>query len=415
MRKVRLTILAIFIFQTSFCQENYLPGYLILKGDTLHGFIDYRNWEGNPEKISFKKAINDNTLIYTPMDIQSFGVADELYESAIIKTEISPINVGDISDENNADLNIETVPAFLQTIIKGKKSLYFYRNKIGKDQFYIRQDSEYNLLVYKKYFKIQDGEKGIAANNKFLRQLSLYLKECPSIQSKLENTVYTKKSLENLFLYYSDCTQSDFEFQKKREKTFMEFGLLTGISLASIKFNAIPYLEKADYQSSANFSAGLFLEVVPPRNQRKWALCNELIFSSCKIKGLYNDYTNENNYTIYHTTIGLSYLKMNNMLRYKYPVGSFFVYLNAGISNGYAVSETNTLKTEHKIYSSERVDEGIALNDTRKYEQGYILGLGTKIKRYSFEIRNEKGNGISVSSILKSTTNRYYFLLGYKF
>jgi len=93
-------------------------------------------------------------------------------------------------------LNIETATTFLQTIIKGKKSLYFYRNKIGKDQFYIRQDSGYNLLVYKKYFKIQDGEKGIAANNKFLGQLSFYLQECPSIQSKLKSTVYTKKSLE---------------------------------------------------------------------------------------------------------------------------------------------------------------------------------------------------------------------------
>jgi len=106
---------------------------------------------------------------------------------------------------------------------------------------------------------------------------------------------------------------------------------------------------------------------------------------------------------------------MNNLLRYKYPVGRFFVYLNAGISNGYVISETNTLKKEHKIYSSESVEEGVALNETRKYEQGSILGLGTKINRYSFEIRNEKGNGISESSVLKSTTNRYFFLLGYKF
>ena len=415
MKKIGLTILAIFIFQTSFCQENYKPGYIISNGDTLHGFIDYRNWEGNPEKISFKKAVSENAINYTPIDIKGFGVSDECYESAKINTEISPINVGDINDENIADLNIEIVTAFLQTIIKGKKSLYFYRNKVGKNQFYIRQDTTHNLLGYKKYYKIQDGEKGIAENNKFLGQLSFYLQDCPAIQSKLKSTVYTKKSLEDLLLYYYNCTQSNFEFQKKREKTVMEFGLLTGLSLSSIKFNTIPYLEKADYQLSANFSAGLFFEVVPPRNQRKWSLCNELIFSSYKIKGIYNDYTNENNYTIYHATIGLSYLKMNNLLRYKYPVGRFFVYLNAGISNGFAVRETNKLKTEHKIYSSGSVNEGLALNEIRKYEQGYILGLGTKIKRYSFEIRSEKGNGISESSTLKSTTNRYFFLLVYKF
>ena len=413
--KIRLTIFAVFLFQISFCQENYRSGYIISNGDTLHGFIDYRNWEGNPDKIFFKENLIDNGVGYTPLDIQGFGVSNEIYESATIKTEVSPIDINKITDENGAELDIEIVRTFLQTIVKGKKSLCFYRNKVGKNQFYIRQDSVWNLLVYKKYYKSQDGEKGIAENKKYLAQLSSYLQSCPTIHSKLENTEYSKRSMENLFLYYYDCTQSNFEFQKKSEKIVAEFGLLTGLSLTSIKFNAIQYLENADYKLSANFSAGLFFEIVPPRNQRKWSLCNELMFSSYKIKGLYNDYLNENQYTIYHTTIGLSYLKMNNMLRYKYPVGGFFAYLNVGISNGYAVSETNTLKKEFKIYSSETIGESQALNEIRKYEQGYLIGLGCKYKKCSFEIRYENGNGMSVSSLLKSTTNRVHFLLGYKF
>ncbi len=412
-KKSVLAIFATFIYQTSFCQENFLPGYIISNSDTLHGFIDYRNWEGNPDKISFKEKLSDDRIIYYPMDINGFSVLDEMYESAVVQVEVSSadINVLEIDEESKFALDT----TFLQTIIKGKKSLYFYKNKVGKDQFYIKHDSSYNLLVYNKFLKEQDGEKGIAVNKKYLGQLSSYFKDCPTIQSKIANTGYTKKSMENLFLDYYGCTQSKIEFQKKTEKTVAEFGVFAGLSLTSLKFNAIDYLVNADCDPSANLSAGLFFEVTPPRNQKKWSLNNELMFSSYKIKGLYNDYESENRYTIYHTIIGFSYLKMNNMLRYKYPVGNFSVYLNVGISNGYALSESNTVKKELKIYLSERIDESVIFNEIRKYEQGYIWGLGTKYEKYSFEVRYEAGNGMSVSSQLKSSSNRFYFLLGYKF
>ncbi|CAN0540382.1 unnamed protein product, partial [Scytosiphon promiscuus] len=51
----------------------------------------------------------------------------------------------------------------------------------------------------------------------------------------------------------------------------------------------------------------------------------------------------------------------------------------------------------------------------RKHEQGYILGLGIKKGKVSFETRFEQGNGISSYNNLISKTNNYYFLLGFKF
>ena len=37
-------------------QSNYKPGYLVtIKGDTLHGLIDYRQWDNNPGAVAFKK------------------------------------------------------------------------------------------------------------------------------------------------------------------------------------------------------------------------------------------------------------------------------------------------------------------------------------------------------------------------
>jgi hypothetical protein len=89
--------------------------------------------------------------------------------------------------------------------------------------------------------------------------------------------------------------------------------------------------------------------------------------------------------------------------------------MNAGISSGFAIIETNYSKSDIVFGTERRIEVGKALDDTRKFEQAYILGLGTKFKKYSFDIRYERGDGMSKYSSLGSTTNRYYFLLGYRF
>ena len=420
-KKIGLIVLAMLIFQTSFSQKNYLSGYIIrLSGDTLRGFIDYRNWGRNPDKISFKVKADDQSCYYRPTDINGFGVLDEFYESAIVETEESPENILNITDETyyESGLKLKADTAFLQTIIHGSKSLYSYTNKAGKYQFYIRQGSTYNLLIYKKYLVRTSTNCGIAENKEYINQLSAYLQDCPTIQPKLENTSYSLSGMEKLFLYYYACGQSKVEFQKKTEKTVVEFGVLAGVSLTSLKFDAVYYLGEADFEPSMKASAGLFMEIILPRNQRKWSLNNELVFSSYESTGRYDDYGNNNIYVnpnVYHLTIGLSYLKMNNMVRYNYPVGNSIIYLNGGISNGFAISETNYLKKEFNRVSPGTVVEGKALEEIRKYEQGFILGVGAKYKRLSIELRHERGNGMSVSSRITSTVNRESLLLGYRF
>jgi hypothetical protein len=221
----------------------------------------------------------------------------------------------------------------------------------------------------------------------------------------------------NLFQYYYECTPAHISFQKEVEKIRADFGLLAGVSLTSFKFNSIVFIDlnNTEYSFSTDFSGGLFLNLVFPRNNRKWSLNNELIFSSYKVKGKYEEIENENKYTITSTEVGYSYIKLNNLVCFRYPVKSVFLFLDGGFSNGFAISETNYKKVETKLYTTESIDEGLVLEDTRKYEQSYILGLGAGYKNFSFEIRYEKGNGMSKYRALNSRTNRYYCLFSYTF
>jgi hypothetical protein len=399
-----------------FSQENFLPGYLVRNnGDTVSGFIDYRNWERNPDIISFREKSPATTIQYTPGRIKGFGVLDEIYESATIETEMSPDNTTSLLFK--PELKIQTDSTFLQVMIRGEKSLYFYMNRLGKEQFYIKQGSTYELLIYKRYFKDQDGENVIAENRRYIGQLQLYLNDCPSVKTKLENMDYRKKSMENLFLAYIKCTGSKIQFQKKTEKLRTEIGILAGLSLTTLKFTSEYYtlLVDAGYPQSVNFTGGIFFDVVLPRNMSKWSLCNELTFSTYKVTSHYDEILNSNQFTKIESTFGYSYIKMNNMLRFKYPIGDWFIYLNGGISNGYAIAEKNYMKLDTKNFSPEKIEEGKALEETRKFEFGLLLGLGTKYKRFSFEIRREWGNGMSIYTSLKSSTGRYHFLLGFRF
>jgi len=409
-------ILGILISQNSFCQKNCLPGYIVnLDGDTLQGFIDYRNWEKNPEKIFFQKEIDDEKIVFTPTDIKLFNVKDEVYVSAIVKTEISPFNLDALNFDPELKFKLDTT--FLQTLIQGEKSLYYYNTNKGKENFYIKQGNKFDLLIYKKYFKYVRGGKYMAENKTYIGQLSLYLKDCPSIQSRLKKIKYAKISLEKPFFYYYNCTRSEIKFQKKKEKIEIEIGVLAGFSSSSLKFksNIYAFLEKFDYSKSTNFATGLFFNAVLPRNQWKWSIYNELIFTSYKVEGSYKDFVNSNHFTIYDNKIGYSYLNIKNMLRYKFPIKKISVFFNVGMSNGLAISETNYCKRTSMFYEDITVVDGKSLSDSRKVEQSIIFGSGINYKKFSFEIRYEMGNGMSEYSALRSTTKKYFFLFGYRF
>jgi len=413
-----LIVLGIFLFQSSFCQENYLPGYIVtLKGDSIQGFIDYRNWANNPGKVSFKDKIDGEQTVYEPLDIQSFEVDNERYVGARVETETSVDLIHELT--TNRELQIELATTFLQTIIQGEKSLYYYQiSGSKKKNFYILQNGKFELLIMKRYLVGDKVTKSLSINRKYLKQLEDYLGDCPSVQMKLRDTKYERKSIKKLFYAYYDCTQTEAEFQKKIEKMSIEVGVLAGMTLTSLEFEGefdFIYLRSVDYPPSQNFSAGLFLDLILPRNQRKMSIYNELFFTDYNTKGRYDDFENENIYEFYFTEFGYSYIKVNNMFRYKYPIKDLFMYVNIGISNGWAIREKNKLIEEEKFYFTERITETVALEGARKYEQGYILGLGAKFKKYSFDIRYERANGISTYGNLRSIVRRYYFLLGYQF
>lgn len=410
-RTVVLIFLGIFISQTSFAQENYLQGHIIsLKGDTIHGFIDYRNWDRNPQQIHFKEKTSSENIIYTPTQINSFSVNNENYVGAVVKIETSPNKTSSL--ESDSRFKFDTDTCFLQVIVAGVKSLYRYKNSNWKDFFYIKEGADINLLEQKKYLKKLGDKDVVKENKRFLGQLAIYFNDCSSIQAKLKKTVYSRKSLVKLFNYYYETTHSVIKFTHKTEEISFKVGALAGLSITQLDFSSdgIPYLANSDYSQSENLTFGLFLNLILPKSQKKWSIYNELLFSSYEVKGEFEDF-----YSLYQTEMAYRYLKLNNMVRYTYPFKKTSVFFNVGISNGVAVDIKNRLVKKSTINENKEDIYALALDETRKYEQGFLVGIGTKFKNYGFELRYENSNGMSNLSNLSSKVKRYYFLLSYQF
>jgi hypothetical protein len=397
----------------AFAQENFMKGAIVLQnGDTIRGFIDYKNWVHNPEHIAFKESEQSKIEIKSPLQIKTFIVADEIYESAIITTETSSTQLDYL--DSNGTLNFQTDTTFLQTLIKGSKSLYHYINKGGNHQFYIKKGDTFELLIYKKYFSDPENTTITSENKRYIGQLYQYFDLNALFKRKIEDTDYSQQSMMELFNYYLSKTGNTVMFKKSKDSFTHRFGITVGASNTTLDFKGVgfEYLFNTYYGSSNNVAAGLFWEATLPRLNRKFSFYNEFLLTSYELKGRNS---NVNNYTVSNLTHGFTYLNLNSLIRYKYHLRNWSAFANVGFSNGIAIKVINQNIEESTFYGPKTVSNIKAIETIRKYEQGYIIGIGAQHKRMSAELRYESANGMSVYTGLSSITHRIFFNLGYSF
>jgi hypothetical protein len=407
-----------------YSQQNYLPGTIVrLKGDTLHGFINYQNSEKNPLNIYFKADLNHEPDIFSPQEVQSFRVADEMYISATVSFNEGFYRTQELG--NSPEVLLGTVTVFLQALVRGNRSLYYLKDNEGREQFYVELDSRYELLIYHKYLKNLSNSGDIAGANsivedkRYIGQLSYYLSDCPDIQSGLRNLKFSKQSMVKLFRQYYECMDAKAEYEKKSDETKAEFGVFGGLSLTSLKFDAtegsFDEIVKSDFPVSPSMAFGVFLNKKLSRNLGRFSLHNELFFSSYKTEAFYKEVVSENRYVNNNISLGGFFIKLNNMLQYSFPVKGVSLMARLGISNGWNLHEVNENVVESVFYTTTTTKTIPAIEGSRKYAFGILGGIGGSYKRFSLDIRYEQNSGMSDMPALKSSVRVFYLLVGYRF
>lgn len=138
----------------SFAQSNYKPGYVVtLKGDTVKGFIDYREWDLNPETIDFKSSLTDKSRAkYGVEELNSFSVTGlESYVRYSGSISTNPTDPYQIQNYRDTSFRVGTV--FLKVLEKGDRiALYSYKDEL-KTRFFIGDNPSYTPkeLIYRTY------------------------------------------------------------------------------------------------------------------------------------------------------------------------------------------------------------------------------------------------------------------------
>lgn len=136
---------------TAFAQSNFQPGYVVnAQGDTLKGYIDYREWDSNPRSIAFKD--NSGSNIFTPSEIRAFEINGlEKYVSYTGKISTDKTRFPNLDDHLDTSFAKQTV--FLKMITQGKYlTLYTYSDFTKSRCFLAEQNAEPFELIFRQYY-----------------------------------------------------------------------------------------------------------------------------------------------------------------------------------------------------------------------------------------------------------------------
>lgn len=398
--KLLLLLPVLAISNLTNAQEKFERGFVTdLNGNRLNGMISTSNWTSPEAKIVFREDGKEGGIGLTPSQIKGFEVGSDKYFSADVLTEMTSSNLNLLTTD--PELNLERGTVFLKAVVLGTKSLFYFKNRMFNDQFYIQKDSEYVLLAYKRYLREAVNSSAVGENRGFVNQLKNYFSDCDKLDSKLLAASYEEKSLVSLFEKYFECTGISSEFTAKREKVKIETGVVAGVSYTGMEEDYFAYYG-LNFKPSVNPAAGLFLNVFIPGTRGRVSIYNELLYSSYLLKSPKHDADDG------EFSLGFSYLKMNNLVRLSSAAKRVRAFVNIGISNGIAIREVNDARTMSSF-------DDTFLDHIRKYEQGLLAGVGFSVGKLSAEARVEFGNGFSKSDDYPTSVTRGFLIVGYRF
>jgi hypothetical protein len=172
-------------------QSNYKPGYAVtLKGDTLKGFIDYKEWDENPSSIDFKSNLSDRTSQkLTVEDIKIFSIAG--YESYQKYTGLIGTDYVDPNHINyGKDTSFRMATVFLKKLAEGKNVVVLSYTDDIRSHYYIEEAPAFipKELIYHIY-KENDAQTNAIktkVDNEYITQLYFLAQKYNVLTSDLQ-------------------------------------------------------------------------------------------------------------------------------------------------------------------------------------------------------------------------------------
>ncbi|MBB3058907.1 hypothetical protein [Mucilaginibacter gotjawali] len=188
-------------------QDNYQPGLIVnTKGDTVRGYIQYAEWDNNPDKILFKTSTSGTAVALTPDSIRFFSAAVGHLAKFVayggpVSTDITDITRLAIGRDSGYRMD----KIFLKVLQEGKNLLLFSYADNLKTRFFIAGNyaEKPAELVYRIYYNSieENGWDRTSYENIFKSQLYNQAVKAgvmnQALKKQIQATDYKEAALQN--------------------------------------------------------------------------------------------------------------------------------------------------------------------------------------------------------------------------
>ena len=337
--KLFSTLLLTIFSLTVFAQSNYHAGYVVKSnGDTLKGFIDYREWAQSPLSIHFKQTTIDKDLLtFNPQTINSFGVTGlEKYVSYAGLVTISKNLFPDLPD--HLDTTRREVTIFIKEITAGRYLTLYYQNDQAKKRYFIAEGN--NKPIELRYFQYYNDQKDVTEKWIYRGDFATYINKYKNGDARLMDKVYRMDFNMARFSAMVDEI-NDTKTVSKKASGIRLFAGLTGNYLTTTYQNS-NFVVVGDYGSSfynikthsgrASAAVNLGFDVFVNPNVQQFVFRTELSFSSAST---HIDYPKRNQHPFVYDELSFTQFTsslMPQLIYNFYNKENFKLYFDAGTS-----------------------------------------------------------------------------------
>ena len=278
-------LILFFLFSLNiYSQSKFEPGYLVFNdGLKTEVLILNMDWRTNPREIQYRISENSELETASLQTVQEFHVGNSKFVRHEANVDFSSNKINDLSKIRAPEFRKEK--HFFRVLVEGEANLYSLKSRGDEKFFYSTEGGDIEQLIYKKY---NEGDGKIKYNTGYQQQLWNNL-QCSEISlPQINNTEYTLKHLEKLFIDYNECKNADyFIYNEKSNPGRFKIGIKGGVNFTNFHLYQDGYYVKPDLYTvvyhkgstilkdsefEPQIRLGLELEYILPFNHGKWAI-----------------------------------------------------------------------------------------------------------------------------------------------
>ena len=194
-------------------KKKSFSGYIITQtNDTVSCEFEPFNWKKQP--VLIKARIDGHDTVFRPGEINGF-MNSSGSEFVSRKIELFKYN-NEIQTATPDDVPWSKIipAAFLKVLYRGKAVLYFYKDVLGYDHYFIEKNSILKEIYVHLYYT--GGGHGISPKNpnkkpvvvnyfQYYYGLKEIMQDCKDIFPEIDKTEYTTRSIISLLKKYDKC------------------------------------------------------------------------------------------------------------------------------------------------------------------------------------------------------------------